>query len=177
VSETVNAALVEPLFSCSDENCRVEVSWPAYHLAMTPDGRQICESCWDEEAFANGEDAPQWGDLPPFVPPYQVTIDALRDENTRLRAALANSDQPCVYCSLSAEDMSKCASGFPGCARADDAVGCPHLGAGLGNDALRAERDELHHQLATAKARGDADCVYCRFRRRPRSMGSTGEQR
>lgn len=59
------------------------------------------------------------------------TAKQLREENDRLRAALANSDRPCVYCTLSAEDWNKCQSGFPGCARADDAVGCPELGAML----------------------------------------------
>lgn len=71
--------------------------------------------------------------------PRIVTADFARErvgnearaENTRLRAALAMSDQPCAYCSLPAEEMAKCASGFPGCARADDAMGCPHLGAAI----------------------------------------------
>lgn len=52
-------------------------------------------------------------------------------ENTQLRAALANSDQPCVYCSLPAADWTKCASGFPGCERGEDGLGCPHLGSGM----------------------------------------------
>jgi len=41
--------------------------------------------------------------------------DEARDENTRLRAALAQSDRPCVYCTLPKDEWSKCASGFPGC--------------------------------------------------------------
>jgi hypothetical protein len=57
-------------------------------------------------------------------------LGEVREENTRLRAALANSELPCVYCTLPAGEIAKCASGFPGCARADDATGCPHLGAG-----------------------------------------------
>jgi transposase-like protein len=52
-------------------------------------------------------------------------------ENNNLRAALAHSELPCAYCSLPVEDWGKCKSGFPGCARADDASGCPHLGDGL----------------------------------------------
>lgn len=51
----------------------------------------------------------------------------INEENTRLRAALANSELPCVYCTLSKEDWNKCRSGFPGCGRADDAMGCPEL--------------------------------------------------
>lgn len=58
--------------------------------------------------------------------------DEAKAENDRLRAALSNSDQPCLYCSLPASEMSKCPDGFPGCSRADDAVGCPHFGAALG---------------------------------------------
>lgn len=34
-------------------------------------------------------------------------------ENTRIRAALAQSELPCVYCSLPANEWSKCSSGFP----------------------------------------------------------------
>lgn len=55
--------------------------------------------------------------------------DQIAQENTRLRAALAQSDQPCAYCSLPADEWEKCAHGFPGCDRADDAMGCPELGA------------------------------------------------
>lgn len=64
-------------------------------------------------------------------------IDHLRAESERLRAALAQSDQPCAYCSLPADEWAKCQSGFPGCARADDALGCPELGARLENERLR----------------------------------------
>jgi hypothetical protein len=52
-------------------------------------------------------------------------------ENTRLRAALAVSKDPCVYCQLPAEEMAKCKSGFPGCARMDDLTGCPEFGAAM----------------------------------------------
>jgi hypothetical protein len=66
-------------------------------------------------------------------------IERLRAENERLRAALAQSDQPCAYCSLPADEWARCDRGFPGCARADDAMGCPHLGSGLEVERLRAE--------------------------------------
>ena len=65
-------------------------------------------------------------------------------ENTRLRAALASSKDPCVYCQLPKDEMSKCRSGFPGCSRADDLMGCPELGASL-------EADRLESELAKAK--------------------------
>jgi hypothetical protein len=62
---------------------------------------------------------------------YAVRLRKSEAENTRLRAALATSKDPCVYCSLPADEMAKCASGFPGCGRADDLMGCPELGASL----------------------------------------------
>ena len=65
--------------------------------------------------------------------------DQSKKENNLLRAALAQSDQPCVYCTLSKADWLKCKSGFPGCARADDAMGCPELGASLERDQLKAD--------------------------------------
>lgn len=42
------------------------------------------------------------------------------EENDKLRGLVAVSDLPCVYCALPSADMGKCASGFPGCGRADD---------------------------------------------------------
>jgi len=53
---------------------------------------------------------------------------ALLAENTALRSALANSPGACVYCQLPANEMNRCAFGFPGCGRADDMQGCPHFG-------------------------------------------------
>lgn len=58
-------------------------------------------------------------------------LSECEDENTRLRAALAMSELPCVYCTLPREEWAKCQHGFPGCGRADDAAGCPELGATL----------------------------------------------
>lgn len=57
--------------------------------------------------------------------------ERLTKENAHLRAALANSKDPCVYCQLPAERMAECRSGFPGCARADDMQGCPEFGAAM----------------------------------------------
>lgn len=53
----------------------------------------------------------------------------LRQENDQFRAMLGNSAKPCIYCGLSAKDQIKCESGFPGCARADDQMLCPHFAA------------------------------------------------
>lgn len=76
-----------------------------------------------------------------------VSLAAAQAENTRLRAALANSDQPCVYCTLPAGDTAKCASGFPGCGRMDDAMGCPELGASVQLAAARAEAGRFRAEL------------------------------
>lgn len=77
----------------------------------------------------------------------QSRVKVLDGENDRLRAALAQSDQPCAYCSLPADEWEKCESGFPGCARADDAMGCPELGASLVADELRAKVKVLEEAL------------------------------
>jgi hypothetical protein len=47
-------------------------------------------------------------------------IAAVEAENDALRRALATSNADCPYCGLKANEMAKCAHGFPGCARADD---------------------------------------------------------
>jgi hypothetical protein len=44
----------------------------------------------------------------------------IRRENDVLRGLLARGDKDCVYCGLPAAEISKCRSGFPGCARMDD---------------------------------------------------------
>ena len=92
--------------------------------------------------------------------------DEARDENTRLRAAIANGGGACVYCSLPADKWVECKSGFPGCARADDALGCAELGARLElaearaamasarNDAL--EEAAVWHDLASTTNRREA---------------------
>ncbi len=81
----------------------------------------------------------------------RAECDRLVGENTRLRAALANSDQPCIYCSLSAKDWAKCKIGFPGCDRADDAMGCPHLGASSELSQYRDITEELAAALNDAR--------------------------
>lgn len=77
----------------------------------------------------------------------QERVGELETENTKLRAALANSELPCVYCTLSKEDWSKCKSGFPGCGRADDAMGCPELGSSLRVEAAETAKIELAEHL------------------------------
>lgn len=69
----------------------------------------------------------------------------VRIENTRIRAALAVSKDPCIYCQLPAADIGKCAAGFPGCARADDISGCPEFGAAM-------QLHDVEAKLATLRA-------------------------
>ena len=70
-------------------------------------------------------------------------VYGLRAENTYLRAALAVSKDPCLYCQLPADEMAKCKLGFPGCGRADDMTGCPEFGASMQVKELVAENAEL----------------------------------
>lgn len=58
--------------------------------------------------------------LPKTVESPLEKLRQLTRENTLLRKMVAESDKPCIYCQLPKEDMGKCRSGFPGCARADD---------------------------------------------------------
>lgn len=76
-------------------------------------------------------------------------VRALEEENTRLRAALAQSELPCVYCTLPAEKWGECQHGLPGCPRSDDATGCPELGAAL---QLQSVQDELQIVRAALNA-------------------------
>src|SRR5262245_5548795 len=75
------------------------------------------------------------------------TLAVTGAENTRLRPALATSQDPCVYCQLPAEEMAKCKAGFPGCARMDDLVGCPEFGAAMELHDVRAALNRAHQVL------------------------------
>ena len=90
-----------------------------------------------------------------FARQLERELREVQSENTRLRAALANSNGACVYCTLPKEQWAECRSGFPGCARADDVMGCPELGAALelqeAQERIRlliAERDSARQQAA-----------------------------
>lgn len=48
-------------------------------------------------------------------------------ENLKLRGLLAKGNDPCIYCSLPAKDMAKCAHGFPGCGRGADLLNDPEF--------------------------------------------------
>ena len=85
---------VKPLFSCSEEGCREEVSYYADMLAEL-DGKLICENCYDEMPFGERPRHPDceeewlsWNELPQFKPPWESRIEALTAEVERLREAL-----------------------------------------------------------------------------------------
>lgn len=59
-------------------------------------------------------------DIAAFVEAAEAALAEARSENDTMRGLLANSALDCVYCGLPVADIGKCASGFPGCARADD---------------------------------------------------------
>lgn len=73
----------------------------------------------------------------------ETGTDAVR-ENEHMRATLAmHKAIPCPYCKLPASEWATCAAGFPGCARADDANMCGHVGAALAaEELLRSICDE-----------------------------------
>lgn len=69
---------------------------------------------------------------------------ALREENDCLRA-IASKIMPCHYCGL--DDVSKCRSGFPGCALMDDRLGGDECANEVVRE-IRAENERLVAQLA-----------------------------
>ena len=90
-------------------------------------------------------------------------LHAVQAENVRLRAALAQSELPCVYCSLPRDEWTKCPVGFPGCARGDDAVGCPELGARGKVEELEAEIVRLRAGIKAVREGGDFEAWLADF--------------
>lgn len=86
---------------------------------------------------------------------YAEQIGASVGENTKLRAALAVSKDPCVYCQLPEEEMAKCRSGFPGCARMDDITGCREFGAMMQLDDFANQVHCLIFSMAERGTTGD----------------------
>jgi hypothetical protein len=79
-----------------------------------------------------------------------------QSENTRLRAAIAQGTSACIYCSLPKAEWSKCKSGFPGCTRGDDAMGCPELGASYYLSEMEGNRNEWKKVASLFKTSFDA---------------------
>lgn len=100
---------------------------------------------WERDCKDASAERDEWKRLAKVA---KADLAAIRAENTRLRAALAMSDRACTYCSLPADEWGKCEHGFPGCARSDDASGCPELGAAFELEAARAEIARLREALA-----------------------------
>jgi hypothetical protein len=89
------------------------------------------------------------GEVRAFMEQLERELAEANGENTRLRAALANSAGACVYCQLPKEQWAACRSGFPGCARDDDAMGCPELGAAM---ELHAARERIRRLVEAGDA-------------------------
>lgn len=121
----------------NDDAAYIAAASPSVVLALVREVRELRQRVSD---LANGEDP--IGDAKDTA-----ALKRLDAENTRLRAALAQSDRPCAYCTLPADEWSKCAQGFPGCDRADDAMGCPHLGATVERDRLRKALEDVGTRL------------------------------
>jgi len=76
-----------------------------------------------------------------------IAREAAEAENDKLRLLLAASKADCAYCGLPSDRMAECASGFPGCARADDMIadGTPTRAE------MNDECDRLRAELADIK--------------------------
>ena len=55
----------------------------------------------------------------------RIKVGELMQRENRLRHRIAIGSGACLYCNLPADRMNECASGFPGCGRADDMVALP----------------------------------------------------
>ena len=92
---------------------------------------------------------------PAIVSPQAAELARLRAENDKLRGLLAKGGKDCAYCGLPAEDIARCASGFPGCARMDDIM---QAGVADENKALQ-EQSETALMDAQALRDGRAELV------------------
>jgi hypothetical protein len=93
-------------------------------------------------------DAAQWQAKAALLTSERDTLRAKAErlqeaqkENDQLRSLLSTSKADCAYCGLPANRMAECASGFPGCARADDML-C----------SATPTRDDLLDELTEARA-------------------------
>lgn len=68
----------------------------------------------------NNRNETRWRLLMQLQQQQSTAMEALGRENNTIKMILAKQAIPCLYCGL--EDMSKCAKGFPGCAKADDLI-------------------------------------------------------
>lgn len=69
----------EPFYSCSQEGCAEECSYPADMLNMY-EGEPVCEGCWDDMPIVikeGSDDCVYWGELEKFVPAHEIKIAEL----------------------------------------------------------------------------------------------------
>lgn len=83
-----------PYFSCQNDDCAAEVSFPAGMLSVF-EGSPICETCYGD--IREVEECQEWSDLPDFVPEYEIAYQLLQQErdellaqNERLRECLSD---------------------------------------------------------------------------------------
>ncbi len=119
-------------------------------MVETPRTDAVIEICRDGSNEMHGE----WVSSD-FARQLERELREVQSENIRLRAALANSNGACVYCTLPREQWAECRSGFPGCARADDVMGCPELGAALELQEAKAQIRLLIAERDSARAIAD----------------------
>ena len=65
----MNKQLREPHYSCENDYCAEECTYPVYML-KEHEGKLWCNSCWreDDPTVIDGESEIDWGDLDNFVP-------------------------------------------------------------------------------------------------------------
>jgi len=95
-----------------------------------------------------------------YVRELERERDAARKENDFMRLRLAESDKACAYCDLPKAEMGRCASGFPGCARADDLFQCDEL---TRRDAQQRREGAATH-LDLMAERSKNDCMKNEYR-------------
>lgn len=77
-------------------------------------------------------------------------VSSLANENNVLRSLLAKGNGDCPYCGLPAAEISRCASGFPGCARMDDIMAASISAV---EQALEAKVDAMYVENRDLKGR------------------------
>jgi hypothetical protein len=108
---------------------------------ITVDGKKYFEESYLQLAINNTRKAREeleqwktWGvveiavrnpNVASYMDHWEKRATEAEEENNKLRGLLAKGQGDCVYCGLPAEDIAKCKSGFPGCARMDDIVNAP----------------------------------------------------
>lgn len=89
----------EPHYGCRNPGCAEVTSYPADMLNMHPDGRIICEYCYDEEV--GFDDVPtRWSDLPKFIPHNPLAWNPNMDEVIKVGVVLLRNEDGETYVCL-----------------------------------------------------------------------------